>query len=167
MNKDKLHKVKKTGFKTPDNYFESFEDKLLERMSKSKPISDIQSPGFKVPKDYFDSVEDSVMGNLNEDKTRVVKLTSRKKWYYVAGIAASLVLFFAIFIGKGGSTDELSVEMVEAYLENRDLDSYELAQLLSDVDLLEDDFIITTTPYEEENLESYLLENIDVENFIE
>ncbi|MTE27470.1 MULTISPECIES: hypothetical protein [Winogradskyella] len=167
MKKNKLHNVKKTGFKTPDHYFESFEDKLFERMSESQSISDVQSTGFKVPKDYFDSVEDNVMRKLNEDETRVVKLSSRKRLYYIAGIAASLVLLFAIFIGKGGSTEELSVEMVETYLESQDLDSYELAQLLSDAEILEEDFTITQTNYNEENLESYLLDNVDIEAMLE
>lgn len=167
MKKNKLHNIKKIGFKTPENYFESFEDKLFERICESESIGGIQSTGFKVPKGYFNSVEDTVMHKLNEGETRVVKLSSRKKLYYIAGIAASLVLLIAIFIGKGGSTEELSVEMVETYFENSDLDSYELAQLLADADILEEDFILIETEYNEENLESYLLENTDIESILQ
>lgn len=167
MKKNKLHNIKKIGFKTPENYFESFEDKLFERICESESIGGIQSTGFKVPKGYFNSVEDTVMHKLNEGETRVVKLSSRKKLYYIAGIAASLVLLIAIFIGKGGSTEEISVEMVETYFENSDLDSYELAQLLADADILEEDFILIETEYNEENLESYLLENTDIESILQ
>ncbi|WP_369994060.1 hypothetical protein [Winogradskyella sp.] len=167
MKKNKLHNIKKIGFKTPENYFESFEDKLFERICESESISDVQSTGFKVPKGYLNSVEDTVMHKLNEGETRVVKLSSRKKLYYIAGVAASLVFLIAIFFGKGGSTEELSLEMVETYFENSDLDSYELAQLLSDADILEEDFILIETEYNEENLESYLLENTDIESILQ
>ena len=56
--------------------------------------------------------------------------------------------------------------MVENYLENSDLDSYELAQLLSETELLEDDFIIYQADYKEELLESYLMDE-DLESLIE
>ena len=57
--------------------------------------------------------------------------------------------------------------MVEVYLGDRDLSSYELAELLLDSDLLEDDFVITETSFEEDNLESYLLENSEINLIIE
>lgn len=166
MKKDKLHNVKSTGFKTPNTYFDSFEDKLFERLYEEKSIEGVKNSGYTVPKDYFDSVEDTILSKINTDETPVVRLNTKKAFYYIAGIAASLVIMLAVLFGNG-STEELSVEMVETYLENRDLDSYELAQLLSDVDLLEDDFTIATTPYEEDNLESYLLNNADIENILE
>ena len=41
--------------------------------------------------------------------------------------------------------------MVEVYFQDSDLDSYELADLLSNVELLEDDFIISETNYNDDN----------------
>ncbi len=166
MKKDKLHNLKSTGFKTPDHYFESFEDKLFERLEEKESIAGIETSGYAVPKDYFDSVEEKVYTKLNTKERLVVSLNSRKTLYYIAGIAASLVLLFAVFINND-SSEEVSIEMVEAYLENRDLSSYELAELLSDADLLEDDFTITQTSYSEDNLEAYLLDNVDIETILE
>ncbi len=68
---------------------------------------------------------------------------------------------------NSGINEELSVDIVETYLEERNLDSYELAQLLSDVDLLEEDFTIIDTPFEEDKLESYLLDNADIQTILE
>ncbi|WP_296386295.1 hypothetical protein [Winogradskyella sp.] len=167
MKKDKLHKVKSTGFKTPDHYFESFEDKLFDRLNENNSIENIETSGFTAPSDYFDSVEDKVFSKLNTENKSVINLQPRKTFYYVAGIAASLILLFAVFINTETTEESLSAEMVETYLENRDLNSYELAQLLSDTDLLEDDFTIATTPYEEDNLELYLLDNSDIETILE
>jgi len=166
MKKDKLHNVKSTGFKTPDNYFDSLEDKLFERISNQDFIEDIETTGYTVPNDYFKSIEDKVLNKLDTKNTPVVSLFTRKSFYYIAGIAASLLLLFAIFTNTN-KTEELSLEIVESYLENRDLDSYEIAQLLSDTDLLEDDFTIIETPYNEDNLEYYLLENTDIETILE
>ena len=167
MKKDKLHNIKSTGFKTPDNYFESIEDKFFERLHEEKSIKGILDSGYSVPKDYFDTIEDNVLDQLEASETPVVKLTTRKTFYYIAGIAASLILLLAVFINRGNSPEELSIEMVETYFENSDLDSYELAQLLSEEDLLEDDFTIIKTPYQEEDLENYLLDNTDIETYLE
>ncbi len=167
MKKDKLHNIKSAGFKIPDHYFESFEDKLIDRLNENESIEGIETSGYTIPKDYFDTLEDTIISKLNTEDKPVINLQSRNTFYYIAGIAASLILLFAIFINTETPEESLSVEMVETYLENRDLNSYELAQLLFDTDLLEDDFTITTTPYEEDNLESYLLDNSDIETILE
>lgn len=166
MKKNKLHNIKSTGFKTPDNYFESFEDKLFDRLTVQKSIKDIEEPGYTVPKDYFETLEDKVFSKLKSEDRPVIRLKSRKTFYYIVGIAASLLLLFAVFINNE-SSEYISAEVVEAYLENRDLSTYELAELLSDNDLLDDDFTIIKTPYEEDNLESYLLEHTDIETILE
>ncbi|WP_426429877.1 hypothetical protein ACPX19_10070 [Winogradskyella sp. HB-48] len=165
MKKDKLHNIKSNGFKTPDNYFESFEDRFFEALSDNKAIDGINDAGFTVPEGYFDTIDEKVLNNL-EDKP-AVRLNTRKTLYYVAGIAASLLLLFAIFINNGDKTQELSAEMVETYFENSDLDSYELAELLVNADILEEDFTLVETEYKEENLESYLLENTDIETILQ
>lgn len=166
MKKDKLHNIKKTGFKTPEDYFDNFEDKLMDNLNSSNALSQINDPGFEVPKNYFENIENDIFKKVKEDDAPVIQLSSRRQLYYVAGIAASIILMLAIFINKPFE-EELSVEMVEIYLEDRDLSSYELAELLADSELLEDDFVITETSFEEDNLESYLLENSEIDLIIE
>ena len=165
MKKEKLHNIKSNGFKTPENYFDSIEDKFFERLKFEENIEGVNDSGFTAPEDYFDTLEDKILSKL-EDKP-VVKLNSRKNFYYIAGIAASLLLLFAIFLNNNDTTQELSAEMVETYFENSDLDSYELAELLVNADILEEDFTIVETEYKEENLESYLLENTDIETILQ
>ena len=166
MKEDKLHNINSTGFKAPENYFDSFDEKLMQRLNEEKSIEGISSPGFTVPKDYFASVETDILNKVTpESKIKVVRLFSRKQLYYVSGIAASILLMLAVF--NGSTSEELSVEMVEDYFAESSLDSYELAELLSDADILEDDFTITEINNTEENLEDYLLENADIEAIIE
>ena len=166
MKKDKLHNIKKTGFNAPENYFDSFEENLMSRLNSKKSISNIEDTGFTVPDGYFKSLDDEIFNKIKDDETPVISLSFRKPLYYIAGIAASIILILAIFVNKPFE-DEISAEMVETYLENRDLSSYELAELLADSDLLEDDFVIIETSFEEDNLESYLLENSEIDLIIE
>ena len=168
MKKDNLHINKKTGFKTPEQYFESFETQLNELIKLEETVCDIQQTGYTVPKNYFNSVEDSIMNNLSqrEDKTPVINVNFKRSLYYISGIAASLVLLFAIFIGNEESS-EISIDMVETYFETQDINSYELAELLVDAELIDDNFTITDNTYDETNLETYLLDNADIDVFIE
>ena len=165
MKKEKLHNIKSNGFKTPENYFDSIEDKFFERLKFEENIEGVNDSGFTAPEGYFDTLEDKILSKL-EDKP-AVKLNSRKTLFYIAGIAASLLLLFAILLNNNDTTQELSAEMVETYFENSDLDSYELAELLVNANILEEDFTIVETEYKEENLESYLLENTDIETILQ
>ncbi len=166
MKYENLNNIKKTGFKTPDNYFESIDETILEKIASQKKIQNIDDPGFKVPYNYFDNVDKTILSQLNSDeKTKVIALFNKKNLYYIAGLAASLLIFVAIFFNNT-TNEELSVDVVESYLENRNLTSYELAQLLSEAEILDEDFTITETDFEEENLEAYLLENTDIESIL-
>ncbi|SHH42578.1 hypothetical protein [Winogradskyella jejuensis] len=167
MKKDKLHNINSSGFKAPKDYFESFDEKLMQRLENETSFSKVESPGFKTPEAYFDTIEDSVLNRLNtKEQTPVISLFRSKKLYYISGIAASLLLLFAVFINQS-NTAEISVEMVENYFIESDLDTYDLAELLTQVEVLEEDFKITETTYNEDNLEEYLLENADIEAILE
>ena len=165
MKKNKLHNINSTGFKTPEHYFDTFEDRLFDRIEQEDIIQGIEETGFKVPDGYFGQLDESIIGKLNTEEPPVIKLSSRKTFYYVAGIAASLMLMLAIYINS--TKDEISVEMVETYFQDSDLDSYELAELLLDAEILEEDFTVIETEFDEDNLESYLLENTDIESILQ
>lgn len=167
MKNNKLN-IKSTGFKTPDNYFEKFEDKLFDRLSEKESIEGVDSTGFKVPDDYLEKFDEKLLEHIkNTEDKPVVKFINRKLFYYISGIAASLLLLLVLFNKIDEPMETLSVEMVETYLGNQDLDSYELAQLLSEANILEEDFTIIETNYNEENIESYLLDNADIETILE
>ncbi|MDY2587741.1 hypothetical protein [Winogradskyella aquimaris] len=165
MKKEKLHNIKSNGFKVPDNYFDTVEDAFFNRLNKKDSIEGIITTGFKTPEGYFDSVEHNIISKLNDKP--VISLYSRKALYYISGIAASLVLLFAIFINNDNNTEDISAEMVTTYFENSDLDSYELAELLAKAEIIDTDFKVMETDFNEEHLESYLLENTDIETILQ
>lgn len=163
MKKEKLHNITNLGFKAPKGYFETFDDIVFEKINTKQHLNNINATGYNVPKDYFDTLETRVLNKIEEQKnTPVLQLPTKKHMYYITGVAASILLLIGIFI-TNNNTDQLSIEMVETYFENSDFNTYELAELLSDANLLEDDFTITETNYNEGNLEDYLLENSDIE----
>lgn len=167
MKKDKLHNINSAGFKTPDNYFDTFDNQLIQRIKEKSSLEGIESPGFEVPKDYFNTIDDSILNAVNDQvETPVVSLFKRKQLYYMSGIAASLLLLISIF-NYQSTTEDISIELVENYFIESDLDTYDLAELLVDANILEDDFNLIETTYEEENLEEYLLENADIEAILQ
>lgn len=165
MSKNNINNIENSGFKVPEDYFNSFDDRLTNKLNE-KQLSDIKTPGFKIPDDYFTSLEDKIMQRAESKQIPTIKLRTKNRLYYIAGIAASLILIAAIFLNRNTDTS-ISIEMVETYFENSSLDSYELAELLSEADLLDDDFKLIETEFNEENLESYLLNHADIENIIE
>ena len=108
-NKD-LHNIKSSGFKTPDNYFESFDDRLFDRLQDEKKIEDIEQSGFSIPDQYFEKVESQILEKLDPPKVvPIFTLNTRRSLYYAVVIAASLILMFAIFLNEN-SNDEISAD---------------------------------------------------------
>ncbi|EDP70225.1 hypothetical protein FBALC1_11847 [Flavobacteriales bacterium ALC-1] len=164
MKKNKLHNVKSTGFKTPDNYFESFDDKLFDYLTEKDEITGIETSGHTVPKDYFNTVEKDILSKLNIEEKPVVALKSRTTFYYVVGMAASFVLLFSIFLSDNDITlDTIDTVDIESFLYQEDYTSDELAALFITNEISETDFIDVQIP--EDTFDQYI-ETIDTEDYI-
>ena len=166
MNKKDLHNDINSGFKVPKDYFENFEDNFLDEMKLRDSIND---SGFDVPKDYFESFDDKLFEKIDIENQpqKVIQLSSKKIIYYLSGVAAAVLLLFTFGLNFiDNDKDDVSVELVQTYFDDSDMNAYELAELLDDSDFLEEDFSIVETDFEEDNLEEYLLENSDIENII-
>ncbi len=132
-------KVKKHGFKVPENYFENFEVKSSMETSKEKFLLPKKS-GFVVPEDYFESTELHTLDLLQKSaqkngfktpenyfenfevqlpKTKIYSNLLRSRMFQLAAIAASLLIILAL--GNLLSLDQSSdaqVEISMADLEN-------------------------------------------------
>ena len=69
MNKE-LKNIKTTGFKTPDNYFDTIEDNVMDNI-KLNNILNSKSTGQTTPEGYFDTIEDSVFQKINSSKKEI------------------------------------------------------------------------------------------------
>lgn len=53
-----------SGFKIPENYFEQFEEQLMQRITFDETTQKT-STGFKTPEDYFNTFEDRLLQRIN------------------------------------------------------------------------------------------------------
>ena len=118
-----------------------------------------------MPKDYFDSVEDHVFGKLNTENKPVIRLQSRKTFYYIAGVAASFVLLLSLFLNNNNiiTIDTLDTAAIENYLYQEDYTSDDIASLFLSDDISETNFIDVTIS--DDMLNQYL-ESIETEDLI-
>lgn len=156
-------KPKKQGFKTPDNYFEEFEDRLFDKMNKSSLPG---HHGFKTPKNYFEGLEDSILRRIQEEDkdAGVVPLFGWKTVTYAASIAACAILIFTIFNNTPSSNkllDKLEFASIEEYFEDSstEINANDVIALLNNEELAEMTF--DSDYFSDENIEEYLLENLD------
>ncbi|MEP3836820.1 MAG: hypothetical protein ABJM36_04195 [Algibacter sp.] len=166
MKNKKIHNIKSTGFKTPDDYFDSVEEKIFSKLNAESVLDTIKEPGFKVPDNYFESFNDRLLNKTqNEEKTKVIPLFSRTNLIYVSSIAAAILLLFNLSVFDSKPTfDNLDIETVENYIEDESISTYEIAALFSDKQIEEDNIIDYN--FDEDNIEEYLLINADIEALI-
>ncbi|MEW2922423.1 hypothetical protein AB1A65_13190 [Muricauda sp. ANG21] len=162
-----MKKDKKNSFNTPEGYFESFHDRLMDKINKEEgqPESIIpKSDGFTVPERYFDEVTPKVLSKTVEDNGKVIQLKSYRKFYYAAAAVAALFLLVFGLNWKSNAPigfDDLANTEIDAYFESTEIDisTYELAELvplesLELNDVLENDI-------EAENILEYLDETVE------
>ena len=157
MKKENLNNIKQSGFKTPDNYFNTIEDQIMSQISLEEIGKD---SGFKTPDNYFDTIEDNILSKTKE--TKIFKLFNKKTIVTVASIAAMFVLFFNLNPFKTQVTfDNLDTETVEAYILN-EVELNDISNLIETDQLSQTDFI----DYNGISIDNYL-DDIDLEDFLD
>lgn len=164
------------GFKTPEGYFDAFEDELFAKIAVQELP---KRAGFKTPDGYFDLVEDQIMKTVLASETpetslkkepKVISLFKKQTLGYVAAVAACFILVFSLVNQKESVSeqlDNLQFATVDTYIDDGNLaiDSYDFASLLTDDDIdnltfYEDEL------FSEENLKEYLLDHINEETLL-
>lgn len=167
----RLKDIKTTGFKSPNSdYFDSLEDAVFARLKTQDLKESIGDHGFKVPDGYLSKVEDSLFDAVipKHEEPKVISLFNRKRLMYLSGVAAAVLILFTVYINQTPeSSQELDRELVETYILEQDISTYELASLLTEEELQSINTDILEETFEDEDLEDYLLENVDLENIID
>ena len=163
MSEKPLNNNNKTGFKVPKDYFQNLEDMLLSNI-KTKPLP--SDPGFKTPKHYFETFEDRIIEKTLEEKSpKTISIFSKQNLIYLSGIAAAVLLLLTLTLfNNKPQWDNLDSETVENYIIEENLGSYEIAALLLEDSINEEEFI--DFDLKEEHIESYLLDFTDIEDLI-
>jgi hypothetical protein len=155
-----MNKNNKCPFKTPEGYFDSFQNELMAQLSEDKAAIP-KDNAFKVPDNYFETFNDKLKDKLSNEP-KVIPLYPVKK---ILAFAASVAAIAIIFLGYNwNSTAELSISDlantdIEAYFENNefDLTSYEIAEELPFTDTEFSNML--TSSIENENILDYLSDN--------
>lgn len=157
MKKDKNNK-----FKTPEGYFDSFNERLWDKIAKEESIIP-KNDGFGLPEDYFKDLNDRISSKLDENEPKVIALKSYKKFYYVAASIAAIAILTIAFNWSNQSQlsfEDLASTEIDAYFDTTDikLSTYEIAEVIS-IDELELNNIFENK-LDNEHLLEYLDENI-------
>lgn len=167
MKKSHLYHFKDAGFKTPEAYFDNFDERLFEKMAVQQEMASIKESGHKVPDHYFEDFDSKLLDRIKKDTSpKARRLLPWKNAAVVTAIAAALLLMFAIFIKSENpmSLNQIETVSIENYLTNEDLNIYDIASFLNEDDLDVDDFVYNT--FSDEALENYLLNNASIEDLI-
>lgn len=163
MSHEKLHNINHSGFKVPENYFDTLEDRLF---TQARLKASVKSSGFTMPENYLDTLEDQILSQVSKkEEPKVISLFNRKNLLYASSIAAAVTLLFTLSIQKTKPTlDNVDNETVERYLLNEDIDLYEIASRLTIEDLAEENF--KEVKIDETTFENYILSDVDLEGMM-
>ncbi|MFD2586933.1 hypothetical protein ACFSQJ_08325 [Croceitalea marina] len=128
-----MKKNHKNPHKTPEGYFNSFNERLMDKIAKEE--SNIpKNDGFSVPEAYFDTFNSTVSDKV---KPKVVQLHSYRKYYYAVASVAAIVLMVVFFNQNSNQAkfdfEDLASNEIDAYFDKTDLEfsSYELAEVIN------------------------------------
>lgn len=162
------HNIPDHGFKAPKGYFGSFDDRLMETIA-SEGIP--KNTGFSAPNGYFESLDERIMDSvLGEEETGKVRpLFDRRFVVAVAGIAASLLLFFSMLQQNSISSEgvqNIETNMLTQYIEEDvDIDLYDVVAMLETEDVTEITF--ENSLFKKAAVEEYLLDNVEETTLIQ
>lgn len=166
----KINNIKTTGFKVPKDYFQNLEDNIMDTIKLDKTLKGINTPGYKTPKDYFDTLEDVVLTKIKDDKNpKIISLFSKQSLVYISGVAAAILIMFSVFWNNTTETslETIDDELVENYFIDQGINTYEIASLLTDDNDINLDIELFDESFNDDSLENYLLENVELEDFID
>lgn len=170
MENNKLPYRLKPGFKVPNDYFENFEDQLMQSVQKETKQPEliqtyIGKSGFSIPEDYFDNLETRIMDKVNAQPGKVIPLNSVRKLFYVAAVAAVFIGIVSTLFFKDNTTlstmDSLELSALENYIEEGyfDLDFNQLSAFMTDEGYSFGDY--STSEFSDEAVYNYINENIE------
>ncbi|MAP54975.1 hypothetical protein [Altibacter sp.] len=162
------HNIPDHGFKAPKDYFDSLDARLFESIA-SEEIP--KNTGFSMPNRYFETLDERIMESVlhKEDVGKVRPLFNRRFVVAVAGIAASLLLFFSLL--QQSSLMSEGVEYIETTMltqyieEDVDIDLYDVVAILENEDGPEVTF--ENSLFTKAAMEEYLLENVEETTLIQ
>ncbi len=149
---------KKSGFSAPSNYFDNLEEEIAIKIAQD---SFEKESAFKVPETYFSSLEDNILAQVSTKKkeTKVINFRNRFLKLIPYATAASIVLFIGLNSFVFNSNEQLTLDAlsdndIEYWLDTNTLNTNDIAEILEDEILDENEF--SFTEIKDESIEDYI-----------
>lgn len=160
MDKNKIH-IKKPGFTTPKNYFDTLESQIMDKTALVCSVSNKNQ--FQIPENYFEKLDDRLQNkpSLKNLQPKIISIFRTKTFRYAAGIAAVLLVFISIFrFQQTNNSAANTISEIENYIENGfiNISYFDFETLLTD-EILEETIFISTI--NQDDLFEYLSYEID------
>jgi len=159
--KKEFPNIKSPGFKVPENYFETLEEQLLDKIALQEAASR-QNP-FQVPSGYFeDNAENAFAKAVKpQQAVKVIPLYKKEIFRYAVAVAAVVLLVVSVFQFqnlKPFTTDESFTYSTLIESNFIDLSIIDFEYLLTD-EMLDDEMILSSLNKDE--IEDYLMHDLD------
>lgn len=133
MKNEKLHN-KQNPFKVPENYFENFENRMLDKVKNNNTVTLPKHEGFSVPEDYFDNVTNTILAKTIDQPT---KKNNHNIWYYaISSVAAIAIVAFSIisFSNNKSTINSVASTELENYINNgyMPFSSYDIGEVFEE-----------------------------------
>ncbi|MDC6467884.1 hypothetical protein OAW63_02720 [Flavobacteriaceae bacterium] len=149
-------------FKVPTNYFDEFENHLLNKINEEVLPKNI---GFKTPPGYFNKLDAKIKrkNNSKSKEGKLIPVVSKKKFIYAASLAAIVILVFSVIKDSTRfyTLEEIEISNIENFINegNIQLKQHEISILFTDEIL--NNMTSNQSRLSGNQLENYLLENIN------
>ena|SRR5690606_30794801 len=175
MKNNKLPYHINPGFKIPEQYFQDFENRLMEAIQKdnASPVSmETYSgrSGFSMPEGYFSNLEDRILDKINKDQPKIIPLFPARKMFYAAAVAAVFIGIISTMFFRDVTTvytmDSIELSALENYIEEGyfDLDYNELSAFMTEEGYSFGNY--NTDGISDEAVYNYINENIEDPEFL-
>jgi len=111
-----MNKNNDNPFKTPEGYFDSFQDRLLDKLASHEQVIP-KKQGFNVPDNYFETFQDNLSQKLETKEVKVIQLFNTKR---IIGFDASAAAMVCLYIGINWNAKEANSF---SDLDNADIDA--------------------------------------------
>lgn len=163
MKNNKLHNIKNSGFKTPENYFSNLEDKVMLQVLLEEKID---RTAFKTPDNYFESLDNRIISQVSKkSETKIISLPTKRKIIALTGVAAAIILLFNLnLFNNEFSFSSIDNETLENYVSNQEFEEFDLETvIIKDIDISS---FIKEESISDASLENYLYNVSELEDFI-
>lgn len=152
-----------SGFNTPQGYFDTFGDRLKQRLSAEDEQSPSES-GFRVPDGYFESFGEKLKEKMAEDDNKVIQLKPQRDFYYAAASVVALFLMLGLWFfnrPEQAPMEDLAFAEIEAYFLQQQVEftTEELTAFVPTEALEMEEFL--GDPLKDEQILEYLDQNLD------